>query len=376
MHYCRSILICTLLGFALQGCRKEETVIFADKETLPGLYEGGPRGMYLLNEGNMGSNKATIDFLDFQDAVYLRNIYGENNPNVVKELGDVGNDLQIYGNRLYAVINCSHKVEVMDSHTCKRIGQVDIPNCRYIVFADGKAYVSSYVGPVSLDKNAQLGAVYEVDTATLTVTNQVSVGFQPEQLAIVNNRLYVANSGGYRAPDYDSTISVVDLTTFRQIEKIPVALNLHGIQKDRYGQLWITSRGNYHDVPPCLLIMKEGEVTDTLDIPCANFDIAGDTLYYYTSSTGYADAAIQIEYGMIDVRTHLPLEGSWITDNSEQSIKVPYAVKINPYNKDVYVTDAKNYVSSGMLYCYNAQGRLRWKMRTGDIPAHMCLLDW
>lgn len=155
--------------------------------------------MYLLNEGNMGSNKATIDYLDFCNGCYIRNIYGERNPNVVKELGDVGNDIQIYGNRLYAVINCSHKVEVMDARTCRRIGQVDIPNCRYINFYDGKAYVSSYVGPVSIDPNAQLGAVFEIDTATLQITRKVTVGYQPEELVVYNEHIYVVNSGGYRA---------------------------------------------------------------------------------------------------------------------------------------------------------------------------------
>ena len=65
--------------------------------------------MYLLNEANMGSNKSSIDYVDFRNAYYVRNIYAERNPEVVKELGDVGNDIQIYGNKLYAVINCSHK---------------------------------------------------------------------------------------------------------------------------------------------------------------------------------------------------------------------------------------------------------------------------
>ena len=64
--------------------------------------------MYLLNEGNMGSNKCTLGiFYDSTTGKYHRNIYAERNPSVVKELGDVGNDLQIYGDKLYAVINCS-----------------------------------------------------------------------------------------------------------------------------------------------------------------------------------------------------------------------------------------------------------------------------
>ena len=179
-------MVVSVVGL-LTSCRGEDIIFPAEYEVLPiesnelsSFAQNEPIGMYLLNEGNMGSNKATIDYLDFSKGIYIRNIYGERNPNVIKELGDVGNDIQVYGNRLYAVINCSHKVEVMDLYTCRRIGQIDIPNCRYIRFHGDKAYISSYVGPVSIDPNAQLGAIFEVDTATLRVTRKVTVGYQPE----------------------------------------------------------------------------------------------------------------------------------------------------------------------------------------------------
>ena len=56
---------------------------------------GGVTGFYLLNEGNMGSNKCTLDYYDYATATYYRNIYAENNPNRL-ELGDMGNDIACY----------------------------------------------------------------------------------------------------------------------------------------------------------------------------------------------------------------------------------------------------------------------------------------
>ena len=96
-------------------------------------------GFYLLNEGNKGNNMATLDYFDYTSNIYSLNIYAERNPSVVKELGDVGNDLQIYGNRLYAVVNCSNFIEVTDLKTTKHIGMIQIPSCRYIVFHKDKA---------------------------------------------------------------------------------------------------------------------------------------------------------------------------------------------------------------------------------------------
>ena len=386
MKTVRKILFLPLLCLTvLFACREIELVVPTEYELLPGVPidpDARPAGMYLLNEANMGSNKSSIDYVDFRNAYYVRNIYAERNPEVVKELGDVGNDIQIYGNKLYAVINCSHKVEVMDVRTCKRIGQVDIPNCRYIRFAKGKSYVSAYVGPVAIDPNAQLGAVYEVDTASLAVTRKVTVGYQPDELEVLGEYLYVANSGGYRAPDYDSTVSVVEIYGMKQIQKIPVGINLHRIRKDRYGKLWVTSRGDYNTIPSRLYVLdrkdknsKEMVVKDTLDIPCSEMYIQGDSLYFYSVEWNKQTERNTVTYGIIDVRTGQLVTDHFITDGTEQDIVIPYGICVHPTTGDIYVTDAKNYVSSGVLHCYDRHGKKKWSVRTGDIPAHMAFYD-
>ena len=63
-----------------------------------------------------------------------------------------------------------------------------------------------------------------------------------------------------------------------------------------------------------------------------------------------------------------------ITDGTEKNIKIPYGIQVNPYTGDIYITDAKNYVSSGQLHCYSREGKRKWSVRTGDIPAHMCFV--
>ena len=216
------------------SCRKEEGIVPSTSLQViyPDPNPGEIKGFFLLNEGNMGNNKATLDYFDYETGIYTKNIYAERNPGVVKELGDVGNDLQIYGNRLYAVINCSNFVEVMDVNTAKHIGVFSIPNCRYITFKGKYAYVSSYAGPVvESDPNYRLGYVAKVDTASLEIIAICDVGYQPEEMVVAGNKLYVANSGGYRYPDYDRTVSVIDLETFTEIKKIETTLELVEIIK-------------------------------------------------------------------------------------------------------------------------------------------------
>ena len=365
------LLSCIIL---LLSCRKEEEIVHStDTNVTEGEQSESIKGFFLLNEGNMGSNKATIDYFDYETGVYTKNIYAERNPGVVKELGDVGNDIQIYGDKLYAVINCSHFVEVMDVNTAKHITQISIPNCRYLAFKDRYAYVSSYAGPVLIDPNARLGYVAKVDTVTLQVVDTCTVGYQPDELVVVGNKLYVANSGGDRVPNYDNTISVIDLETFTEIKKIEVAINLHRLELDKYGYLYVSSRGDYYYTPSKTFIIdtKTDQVIKTLNLlPNTEMTLCGDSLYIYSTEWSYLTNSNTISYAIYDVAKRKTVTRNFITDGTEKEIAIPYGIAVNPETKEFFVTDAKDYVTPGTLYCFNPDGTKKWSVTTGDIPAH------
>lgn len=372
MRHPAAVGILVLTGALYGGCR-EENVIILPEEVPTGIPElTSVVGFYLLNEGNMGSNKCTLDRYDYPAAVYTRNIYAQANPNVPKELGDVGNDLERYGSRLYAVVNCSNKVEVMDLVTCRRIGQVDIPNCRYIAFHGGYAYVTSYAGPVQIDQDyAQLGYVAKVDTATLQVVDRCLVGYQPDGLAVSGDRLFVANSGGYRVPNYENTMSVIDLESFTVSRTVPVAVNLSQVVADTQGKIWVASRGNYENLPSMLYCYdsRKERVVAALDIPVSQMWLAGDSLYTVSSGRYEPAGNTGAVYGIVNTRTMGVETRCFITDGTEKDIRLPYGVAVNPVTHDIYVTDARTYVNPGYLYAYTGEGVRLWSVRTGDIPA-------
>lgn len=378
----------------LTACRNDVMVVpMEDINTGGKTVKSEIIGMYLLNEGNMGSNKSSLDYLDLSasDSTvhYLRNIYSERNPTTVMMLGDVGNDCQIYGSRLWLVINCSNKVEVARAEDAVRIGKVDIPNCRYVAFKDGYAYVSSYVSSVYGDKSQEsgdssspLGSVYKVDTLSLGKVDSCTVGYQPEEIAILGNQLFVANSGGYQGmtgQGYESTVSVVDLTTMQETSKIEVAPNLHRLRADQYGQLWVTSRGNYMDQPSTIYwLVKDAKgkmtVGGHLDQPISDLCIVGDSLYFYGSQWSEVTMTNTVTYGIINVRTHEIVSTSLSDAPEIRKIRMPYGIIVNPIHHDFYLMDAKNYVSSGELLHFLPDGTFDWKVKTGDIPAHAAFL--
>lgn len=334
------------------------------------------KGFYLLNEGNMGSNKASIDYFDYESGKYHKNIYAERNPGVVKELGDVGNDIQIHGDKLYAVINCSNFVEVMNVETAKHIDVISVPNCRYITFKDKYAYISSYAGPVEIDPNARLGYIAKVDTATLKVVDECIVGYQPEEMVVVGDKLYVANSGGYRLPLYDNTISVIDLNTFDEIKKIEVAINLHRLKLDNYGNVWVSSRGDHYNTPSKTFVVdsKTDKVTDVFDLPNSNMAISGDSIYVYSTEWSYTSGENTTSYAIINTKSKEIVDRNFIKDGTEGEIKIPYGLMVNSATEEIFVTDSRDYVTPGKLHCYTMDGRRKWSVTTGDIPAHIVFI--
>ncbi len=376
------ILNCLALTMAFWSCRDDvELFVSEDIVLTPPEETGGYKGFYFLNEGNMGSNKSTLDFYNFATGIYSRNIYAERNPDIPKELGDVGNDVQIYGSKLYAVINVSNKVEVMDAKTAKRIGQIEIPNCRYIRFDGSYAYVTSYAGPVEINPDyTQLGYVAKVDTATLKVVAQCLVGFQPDELAITNGKIYVANSGGYMGAgstdNYERSVSVIDIETFTEEKRINVEYNLHRIRADQRGNLWVSSRGDYKELPSRLFFIdtQKQAVTDTIDVPVSSCYMAGDSLYICSVSWSYITYSNEITYAIVNTKTHEVVTRNFITDGTDKEIEIPYGIMVHEASGDIYVTDAGNYVTPGMLYCFYRDGKKKWNVRTGDIPAHFTLL--
>jgi len=380
-----TILAITIL---IASCRGTEDIVPSTSTDTGGAtktQEGDVKGFFLLNEGNMGSNKSTLDYYDSETGIYTKNIYAERNPGVVKELGDVGNDLQIYGDKLYAVINCSNFVEVMDVRTAKHITTISVPNCRYIVFKGKYAYISSYAGPVKIDPNQRLGYVARVDTAdlrpnmSLSIHNKMKidtcvVGYQPEEMVISGDKLYVANSGGYMVPNYDSTVSVISLTNFREIKKINVGINLHRLELDRYGNLYVTSRGDYYNISSKTYIIdtKTDKVVKTLHLlPVTEMTICGDSLYAYSTEWSYITKRNTISYAIYNTKIQRIVSRNYITDGTDKRIKIPYGTAVNPNTHEILVTDAKDYVTPGTLYCFRPNGTLKWSVITGDIPAHI-----
>jgi len=370
------------IGAALTGCKDEEVVLPADYTDIPAaeVNNSDYSRLYVLNEGNMGSNKCTLDYLDFENGIFAHNIYAEKNPNVAMGLGDAGNDLLIHDGKMYISVSGSGKIEIVNARTVERIGQVDIAQCRYLEYADGYIYASSWTGGYTVNPEEKKGAIYRIDPNTMSVSATLPLVFWPEEMTAVDGKLYVATSGQVEgAAEYGAnSVMVIDLATFTVEREITVAPNLHHIEADTFGNIWVSSRGDYVAKPSRLYRLQKanGEYGLNKEIPtgCSAFAIYGDKIYLYAHEWSNATMGYATSYNTVDINTAEVLPTSYLAASETSKITTPYAITVNPQTGEIFLADAKNYTSSGALNCIGKDGKIKYSATTGDIPGHFAFL--
>ena len=163
---------------------------------------------------------------------------------------------------------------------------------------------------------------------------------------------------------------VIDFYDFSVSGKITVDFNLLRLRSDSKGHLYVSSRGNYVDIPANLYVIdtENDVVSDTLNIAVTDLCIVGDTAYTYASEYSYETNSYAYSYHTINLNTREIAEDRFITD--ETTLTSLYGIAVDPDTKEVYLTDAGDYSNSGTIYCFNPDGTLKWKADTGVSPAH------
>lgn len=326
------------------------------------ITETGTAEIYILSEGLFNLNNSSLTRYSFRTHQLKTNYFSTINK---RGLGDTANDIALYGNKLYIVVNVSSTLEVVDFTTGQSIKQIPMRTengssrqPRHIAFHKDKAYVCSFDGTVA-----------RIDTTSLEIEATVKAGRNPESLCVQNEKLYVSNSGGL---DYtegigvDNTVSVIDLASFTEIKKITVGPNPGCILPDSENFVYVATHGknivegDYHLVK---INSRTDEVERVFDEKVMNFAIQGNVGYLYNYNYQTEDASIK----MFNLQTGETIREHFITDGTQ--IHTPYGIHINPYSGNVYITEAYSYTVTGDVLCFNQNGQLQFRLnRIGLNP--------
>lgn len=346
----RWALICLLGLVVLSGCdgKTEEKEVLGD--------------VYILNEGGWGTNDASLSCYNSKTKQLQNDCFQVQNK---RGLGDLANDLKLYGNKLYCVVNGSSTVEVMDISTGKSIKQIHLfegnaaKSPRRIAFWQSKAYVCCYDG-----------TVVRIDTASLAVEASIKVGRNPEDLCVSNGKLYVSNSGGLDFPNYDNTVSVVDLAAFTETKKITVGANPNRIAADSYGNVFLIVMGDYGETPAAFkcISSQTDAVTHSFDIAASNFAISGNTAYLYQYD--YFTETYWVKE--FNVANKTITKENFFTEAVD--LKTPYGIAVDATNGDVYIGDARYFKESGDVYCFGSNGKKKFVLNVGLNPNNIVVV--
>lgn len=316
-------------------------------------------GVYILNSGRFGYNNASLSFYDVNTEKVTSNYFRSKNG---RQLGDAGQDMVVYGSKTYIAVYNSNVIEVIDKDGISlasiqpknTAGQPQSP--RYFTKADGYVYVTLYDGHVA-----------KIDTTSLTISGQIAVGRNPEQITVSNNKLFVANSGGmgYNDPNlgYDKTVSVIDIATFSVVETVEVVLNPTEITTDAQGNVYVISMGDYGAIPNTMQRIDPINYAVTTLGNATKMAAAGDKIYTYYSQYDASWNQI-ITFHIYDTAAGT-MGNSFITDGTE--VDKPYCLSVDPITGDIYV-GTSDYRNNGDMYVFSAAGKLKKRFEVGLNP--------
>jgi hypothetical protein len=331
-------LMAVVIAMFLVSCNKDDD----NEQELPKI----TRGLYVLNEGLFSQNNTTLSFYNVSANTTSTDIFATANGS---GLGDTGNDLIIYGSKVYIVMNGSSYVQVSDAATAKSIRKIEFKTAggaprlpRYALPYKNKVLVSSYDGTVAV-----------IDTTSLLAEKYITVGANPEMMAIAGDKLFVSNSGGFNMVP-DSTVSMVDLVTMTETRKIVVGVNPGGIAADNAGNVYVACTGNYGNIKPSLVKFNSssGAVIKKADTTVGKMRFYDGQLFV---TGGYLGVnAVRV----LNTTDFKQASSNFVTDGTV--IVSPYGFTIDEVTGDVIVTDAKNYTNSGEVFCFDKAGKKKY----------------
>ena len=333
-----------------------------DKPKPDGPSNEEPMDVWVVSEGSWHSNNAEITAYNSASGSVIPDYFSRQNG---RGLGDVANDILIYGSKAYVVVNISSTLEVLDTKNGKSLRQLTFfderqtaRQPRRICAGSGKVYLCCFDG-----------SVLRIDTATLTVEAMGTAGSNPDGICLSNGKLYVSNSGGLNFPNYDSTVSVMDPVSLQTLKTLRVRLNPMRSLSDRYGHVWVMSAGNYKEIAGCVQCIdsETDSVIAVFEGGVMDFDGCGSALYLMY----YDENSRKMRCDCIDA-VSLQRRGTLFATGD---LTLPYGISVREKDGTIWITDALDYASNGNVHCFDQSGNQLHRFEAGFCPKRIAFIE-
>lgn len=218
-------------------------------------YADIPKSIYAIN-----ASAETLSKLNLKT--------GEITQNIAKT-GLIPNEIAYWNEQVYIVNSTSSSIQILDPRTDIVTGAIALPegaNPWSIAFTGThRAYVSNYIA----------NSISVVDIEEQNTVGTIPVGTGPQGILIVDNRAYVANTGGYSGADaYQGSVSVIDITTDSVTHTLDVPDNPRNLALAPNKHIHVLCTGDYAATSGCVAVIDPAggadyntpTVTDTIAI--------------------------------------------------------------------------------------------------------------
>jgi len=341
------LLVASLVGAIFMGCEQDNPL-----QPEPGNTDKGAYQIVIGNEGGFTYGNASLQIYDPETDQLRDDVFQTANQ---RPLGDVMQDVKLIGDRLYAVLNNSNRVEVIDTSSFMVIGSIlGLTSPRYMLsISEQKCYVTDFLAE----------AIHIVNPVLFEKTGTISLPGWSEELIMVDETVWVTN----RESEY---IYLIDPAADKVVDSVRVAYGSGAIGQDGAGFIWTYCAGDPANQRVGGLFRIDAQtkaVVQSFDLPADGglfprlaFDADRDTLFYLQNGVQVLD----IQANNLPSEAYIPADGrNW------------YGLGYDPYRHQIWVGDARDYQRSGDVYRYGRQGQLVGQFKGGIIPAVFRILE-
>ncbi len=353
-----------LIGFALfytTGCE-----LFGDDDE----HDPVVTGVYVANQGNFSDGNGSISIYDPNT--------GQVTARAITDLGSIIQSVSLDSDRLYVMANTGNRVDVFDAGSNTRIGQItEIVSPRYMArVSASKAYVTNFYGAPGSYTG---GKVSVLDLSANRKVKDIPVGNNPEGIAVVGNRAYVANYSSATEFGGGSTLSVVNTTTDEVIGQIDVGCDgPRSLVADRQNEVYVFCTGKTIYGPDFnvigstsgavrILNGQTGEIMKRFDLD-ARISTAGPGQDVFFSPEREIVFAVQGNQTILRFDT----AGNTQLDPIGPVTGAPIGAVAYDYTTDrLYLARVRGFLESGTVTLHRTTGEQVGEFNVGIAPGHI-----
>lgn len=283
-------------------------------------------GVLVVNEGNFQGGNASLSFVRRSDDSLRNDVFTSVNN---RPLGDVAQSVTVIGNRAYIVVNNSGKIEVVDLPSLESHCTISgLQSPRYLLpIGNDRALVSDlYSKTISV-----------VNLGTCAVEGAIQTGGWTEEMVVIGNRAYVAQTG-------TDKLLTIDLATLTLQDSLYVGREPNSLVVDQNGKLWVLCGNALGQALPQLVRVNADSMRVEATFP---FGSAQASPIKLTRSAA-GDALLFVNGGIFRMAigdSALP-SVAWVP----QGAHTWYSLGVDPQTGDVYAGDALDYQRRGKVY--------------------------